>query len=65
MHARSLASISTRMYRKIYTDPCAGEEGTEGCRRWQIGGEWATVVEARVVFEKGEPRHISLQTNNF
>lgn len=27
--------------------------------------EWATVAEARVVFEKGEPRHISLQTNNF
>lgn len=34
--------------------------------QWVVDkGEWATVAEARVVFEKGEPRHISLQTNNF
>lgn len=46
------------MYRKIYTG--LEEEGGGGGRE-----EWATVAEARVVFEKGEPRHISLQTNNF
>lgn len=56
--ARSLASISARMYRKIYT-------GLEKKREVEGTEEWATVAEARVVFEKGEPRHISLQTNNF
>lgn len=46
------------MYRKIYT-------GLEKKREVEGTEEWATVAEARVVFEKGEPRHISLQTNNF
>jgi len=56
------------MYRKIYTDPprrgTEGEERRGRAQRWRMG-EWAMVAEARVVFEKGEPRHISLQTNNF
>lgn len=68
--SRSLASVSARMYRKIYTMwargggegevGCTGSEPEDETEEWAM---WRT--EARAVFEKGEPRHISLQTNNF
>lgn len=58
--ARSLASISARMYRKIYT-------GLRGATRKGGRARVAGVGDGGggQVFEKGEPRHISLQTNNF
>lgn len=37
--------------------------GKPRVRGWD--GRVGDVAEARAVFEKGEPRHISLQTNNF
>lgn len=65
--SRSLASVSARMYRKIYTRQGLREEvreqGESRVRGWD--GRVGDVAEARAVFEKGEPRHISLQTNNF
>jgi len=66
--ARSLAREHFRqdVSQNLYRPPGAGQRGEE---RKGIGmadgGEGAMVAEARVVFEKGEPRHISLQTNNF
>lgn len=43
--------------------PGRGGEEQPRVRGWD--GRVGDVAEARAVFEKGEPRHISLQTNNF